>query len=289
MIETIVEKEMANLAINILRAFDTTAPKDKQLTLEEKEQLKRVILKTKDVDMSCSALLNVPRIFTKDELPILRKLAYTTKNAHWAYNIYRNDWLALSREKGNRAVLTAVVVNTDDPSAACLFLREEEENRIPYKDDAKSLNFTDRELERFKQVIISSHDPQWSLYLLNRSMLLKESTIKLTPEEHTVLTRSIIESQNPAYAYAAFRYGDGLTKGERMVLKGIFMRTKDPGEACRSLCDTDFISQLDAKERAYLRQLAVQVENRFDADQALKYIYDLTLEERTALEKIAHK
>jgi len=112
------------------------------------------------------------------------------------------------------------------------------------------------------------------------------SIIELTLSERTNLKRSIIESRDPFWAYYTFIGVSDLSEGERMVLKGIIVQTKDVNLACYALCNTDFIPHLNVTERAYLKKLAVQVKNKYNAEKALTYIYDLTPEEKGELKKV---
>ncbi len=298
LVDTIADEKnarWANTALQILAK--PIFNESKALTPEEKGRLKQIILKTQDADAACLALLNSRNLFTKDELFRLRIIAYTTQNEYWAYLIYRNDCIALAQEPAARANLRKVVMNTKNPQRAFEFLRVQDEMRETYDDYAQSLEYTDDELMRFKEIIISSGDPQWSFRLLRTtepkdpddSTREDESVIELTPKERVALKRSIIESQSPEWSYDTLRSISDLTEGERMVLKGIFIRQiKNPSIACHVLCNTDFIHNLNEKERAILRELAVQVKDKFNAGEALKYIYDLTPDERIALEKIMH-
>jgi len=285
----------------MLMALENLSRWDMPLTPEEISKLKAMILEANDVEIACSALLNFPKIFTKDELAAVRKLAYTTKDPYWAYHIYRNDCFALNKEKEARNNLRSVVVWTQDPGRAFGFLQAQDDNADPYNDDLKSLEFSDEDLKRFKQVIISSRKPEWSYRLLMTKQFKEwadeeedsymyddpHAIIELTPNERVTLKRSIIDSQDPAWAYETLAHVDDLTQGEHMVFKGILMRTKDPVIACAALCNTDFFPHLNQNERDYLRKLAAQIQSSYSARDALKYIYDLTPEERANLEKIA--
>ena len=111
------------------------------------------------------------------------------------------------------------------------------------------------------------------------------SVIELTPNERVTLKRSIINSQDPVWAYKTLARVDDLTQGEYMVFKGILMHTKDPIIACAALCNTDFFPNLNESEREYLRKLAVRVKDKYNASRALKYVYDLTSNERAMLKK----
>jgi hypothetical protein len=65
------------------------------------------------------------------------------------------------------------------------------------------------------------------------------------------------------------------------------MRTTDSDLACEILCNTDFIPNLNDRERAILRELAIKTKDKYNAEKALNYIYDLTQEERYNLNKLA--
>jgi hypothetical protein len=301
LVDTVVSKNNRQWALTMLMALENLSRWDMPLTPEEISKLKAMILEANDVEIACSALLNFPKIFTKDELAAVRKLAYTTKDPYWAYHIYRNDCFALNKEKEARNNLRSVVVWTQDPGRAFGFLQAQDDNADPYNDDLKSLEFSDEDLKRFKQVIISSRKPEWSYRLLMTKQFKEwadeeedsymyddpHAIIELTPNERVTLKRSIIDSQDPAWAYETLAHVDDLTQGEHMVFKGILMRTKDPVIACAALCNTDFFPHLNQNERDYLRKLAAQIQSSYSARDALKYIYDLTPEERANLEKIA--
>ena len=303
LVDTIVSKNNRQWALTMLLALENLSRWDMPLTSEEISKLKAIILETNDVEMACSALLNFPKIFTKDELAAIRKLAYTTKDSYWAYHIYRNDCFALSKEKDARNNLRRVVIWTDNPERAFGFLQAKDDNSDRYDDDLKSLEFSDEDLKRFKQVIISSRKPEWSYRLLMTKQFKEwadededsymyddpHAAIELTPNERVTLKRSIIDSQDSAWAYETLAHVTDITEGEHMVLKGILMRTQDPVIACAALCNTDFFPKLNEAERVHLRKLAAQIKSDYSAREALKYIYDLTPEERAMLEKIANK
>ncbi len=301
LIDTIVNKNNRKWALTMLLALENLSRWDMPLTPEEISKLKVIILEANDVEVACSALLNFPNIFTKDELNGVRKLAYTTKDPYWAYHIYRNDCFALSKDKEARSNLRRIIIWTNDPERAFGFLQAQDDNADSYSDDLKSLEFSDEVLKRFKQVIITSRKPEWSYRLLMTKQFKEwadededsymyddpHAVIELTPNERITLKRSIIDSQDPAWAYEALIHVDDITQGEYMVLKGILMRTQNSVIACAALCNTDFFPKLNENERDYLRKLAAQVDSSYSARDALKYIYDLTPEERTKLEKIA--
>ena len=282
-------------------------PKGDEITIQERDQLKRVVLGTKDIDTACSALLNL-HMFNDTERKVLLKIAIKTKDAYWAYHIYRNEWAILSNEKEYRDALRKLVVETQDPKRAFEFLKAKDDNCESYDDDAKSLEFSDREIERFKQVIISSHDPESAYNLLimkemrdieaeNRAgddyyssgdePLELPSVIDLTAKERTALKHIIIESKDCAWALNALDRINDFTKDEYNALKTIFMKADDPSFACYAICDDKFIRNFNSEERTYLKHLAIQVKDKYNAKKILDRVPDLTSEERAKLEKVA--
>jgi len=309
LINTLINKKDAKLSADIiyhLQPANSSVEERQKFTAKEIEQLKNIILETNDADIACSVILNLPQNFTEQEKNKLRTLAVKTKNEYYAYNLYKKDCHFLNKNKEARLALRKVVMWTQNPERAFEFLERQEENLIPYEEDLKSLEYSNEELERFKQVIISSRDPKWSCKLLTMKETQKwreenaseydnfdgygyedpNAVVNLTPNERTALKRNIIESHNPWYAYDAFRTISDLSEGERMILKGIIMQTEDINLACYLLCDTNFIPNISPDERSYLKKLAVQIKDKYNAKEALTYIYDLSPDERKKLESI---
>lgn len=282
--------------------------KEHFLNPQEKETLKQSILKTFDVGIACSALLNLRELFTSGEQTSLLKSAVATNDAYMAYHLHRNYCHELARNPDIRENFRRTVIWTQDPMAAFFLLQRQEDNLESYEDDLKSLEFTNDDLKRFKQVIISSRNPEWAYNLLTTQKSKEHAeeisdddmwgfddldpyavqiAIELTENERTILKRTIIESRDLNCLQKTFSNVDGLTDGERMVLKGIMAQTQNPDFACYFLCDTKLISYFNEKERANLKQFAVQTKSKYCAAEALKYIFDLAPDERSSLEKIA--
>jgi hypothetical protein len=236
-----IEKEDIALGENILCHFDSS--QKYKLTSQEREQLKRVLLKTKDADMACSALLNLAQIFSDEERQQLLKLASRTKNAYLAYHIYQNECQDLFNDEASRDALRKTVVETQDPERAFQFLQAKDDNCDRYEDDLKSLDFSNEELEGFKQVIILSRDPKvvYKFLIMKelREQVIKEreedeyytysedesllppAVIELTRNERTALKRIVIESRDADIAEAVLSNVGDLTDDERAALKSI--------------------------------------------------------------------
>jgi len=340
LVKEVVEKDDAKMAINILMRFQLEStpqqkeefgqfvlrtkgtdtdisslvnhipkngePKGDEITIQERDKLKQVVLGTKDIDTACSALLNL-HIFNDAELKTLLKIAVKTKDAYWAYHIYRNECTALANEREYRDALRKLVVETQDPKRAFEFLKAKDDNCDSYDNDLKSLEFSDREIERFKQVIISSHDTEVAFNLLRMKELREietenresddylyddneplelPSVINLTDKERTALKHIIIESKDCGRALDTLQHIDDLTKDEYNTLKIIFIKTDNPSFACYAICDDKLMRNFNSEERAHLKHLAVQVKDGYNAKQILEHIPDLTSEERAKLEKV---
>ncbi|NVN97370.1 hypothetical protein HXX01_04035 [Candidatus Nomurabacteria bacterium] len=301
-LKIVIETQNEKLAIDILHTFaDYDSEQESKLTPQQKEQLKNLILKTQNADSACIALsLDYDEhIFTKEEKLALLKIAVTTQNPYMAYFINYHYPFELKKNKEARSSLRKVIVWVQDPAQAFYFLQRQDDNLDSYDDDLKSLSFTNEDIQRFKNVIISSGSPEWSCRLLitkktaeradNRESFGYDephSIVELTPNERTTLIRSIIESRDSFWAYGTLRDVDDLSEGERMVLKGIMVQTEDINLACNILCNTDLISFLNETDRAHLKKLAVQVKDKYNANKILTYVYDLTPEEKEKLEKI---
>jgi hypothetical protein len=298
LIKIIAEKRDANLAQRMLFAFGREDASEDKITAVEVRQLTEIIIESKDSDIACSALIDLSGIFTEREKDALRDFAVMTKDARFAYWYYREDCFYLSKHAAARAALRRTVINTDDPEAAVLFLKEALDNLAAEAHlDLKSLAFTPSDFQRFKNIIISNKNPKWAYDLLWAGEKKPvpdeydefsdpfEIPVELTTNERSVLKRKIIESRDPDYSYTALRSLSNLSKEERMAFKGNMMFTKKPYLACYILCDADIASTLNEQERAYLRPLAAEVKDSYDAGNALEKIFDLTPEERVMLER----
>lgn len=273
-------------------------PSSKSFTDNDKQELKNIILNTTNPDIAGEALLNIRNAFTEEEQNQLRHKAVLTQNAFAAYSLYKHEWKFLDQHKDIKSSLRKIIVGTEDPKCAFYFLQNQEEDLLSPKESINSLQYTPQDLEYFKNVIIEGKDPESSYKLLTTKHAKEWAdahdtyyyephvVIDLSPSEQSLLKKSIIESRNPYWAYDTFCNTENLSTGERLVLKGIFMQTKEASLACSALCNTDFISHLTSKERADLIQLAMQVKSKYDAQQLLTYVYDLTSEQRDYLEHL---
>lgn len=301
-VATIVDETNVEWALNLLCRY--IPENDKPLTAEEKTGLKKLILENSSAEVATLALVNTPISFSEEELDTLRKIAYTTTNEYSAHALYVNECFDLQNKKETRDTLREIIVGTNDPYFAFKMLETKDDNIALYEDDLKSLYFSAYEIDKFKRVILDGESPECAYRLLRTketAEMIKEerqssdyyspyqthSVVELTESERTKLKRIVIEGQDSEWAFMTFNYVKGVTEGEKLVLKGIIMRINDPDLACMHLCNTDFISYLDKAEREYFRKLAVQTKNWWSAEEALKYIFDLTSEERSILEKIA--
>lgn len=276
LVRVAIKKQDPQLALNIFKLDEAQKYK---LSQQEKTELKWIILKTKNADIFCFALLNLRNndlrsIFTDPERKTLRDIASKTPNAWWAYNIYRNECHNLVNEKENREALRKTVIGTNDPRYAFEFLIAQEENLESYDEDLKSLEFSREELERFKQVILSSQDADIAYKLLFSKEFSKEQTekaerdpemfdysfpsvIELTPDEQNILKRIILESKNP---YCAYYILSGLrgntaaifTDKERALLREILVQTTNPTVARGVLSNPTLSQGLSQEERAHL-------------------------------------
>jgi hypothetical protein len=250
-------------------------------------------------NLSCEVIINLPQLFAEKEKDVLRASAITTTSAIHAFKLYKEEYKYLEKNKAAKTALRNVVVNTNDPETAIVFLKEASDNLAAEKDlSANSLAFTPRDIDHFKQVVFSSKDLRWVLKLLQAADRKPESEdydefddysdpVELTRDERNVLKRLIIEGQNPDYAYTTLRSITNLSESERMVLKEIMMQTKEPDMACQILCYNEGVPSLNRDEHTYLRQLAAQVNDPYSARSALEKIFDLTPDERTALEAVS--
>lgn len=298
LIEMIAEKRNAELAGRILNAFDGNTLTDTKIFPEQTDQLKRIILESKDPDISCLAIIDLSRIFTEKEKDVLRTAAVMTTNARFAFYLYKEDWKYLGKHRDVKNALRNVIVNTNDPETAITFLKESLDNLAAEANlSANSLAFTPREIGRFKQVVFSTKDSLWALKLLQAAETKPETDeydefddysapVELTRDERNTLKHLIIESRDPDYAYTTLRSITNLLESERMALKEIMIQAKDPYLACQILCYSEGIPSLNRDEHTHLRQLAAQVKDPFSARSALERIFDLTPEERDALEKV---
>jgi hypothetical protein len=222
-----------------------------------------------------------------------------TTNARFAFYLYKEDWKYLGKHRDIKTALRNVIVNTNDPETAITFLKESLDNLAAEADlSANSLAFTPREIDRFKQVVFSTKDSLWALKLLQAAETKPETDeydefddysapVELARDERNILKRLLIEGQSSDYAYTALRSITNMSESERTALKDIMMRTNDPSMACQILCYSDGVPNLSRDEHTYLRKLAAQVKDPFSARTALERIFDLTPEERDALEKVA--
>ncbi len=263
-----IKQQDPRLAISILNYLNSV--KEHKLTSQEKMELKWTILKSKDTEIACSALLNLGNVFTDPERKTLRDIASKTTNAYWAYGIYREECLELVHEPENRKALRKTVVETNDPKYAFEFLSAQDENLESYDKDLKSLEFSKEELEHFKQIILSSRDVDIAYKLLFSKEQVEKakkdpdmfdytfpSVIDLTPNEQEILKKIILESKN---AYSAYDILGGLrgnpavifTDIERALLREILVQTTNPTVA-RGVLSNPILSQsLSQEERAHL-------------------------------------
>lgn len=279
---------------------------EKQLTTEEKQKLKDILLKTIDTDIACSVILNMRINFTEDERNVLRKMACKTTNSFYACHLFKDEAFYLDKNKETRLNLRKLIIETQDPDCALMILKDEQ-NLLSREDYLGSLEFTPYEIKKLKQVIIESKNIKSIFGLLHSNEKKPErdtfyddyspyspfdnedTLIELTSTERQKLIQTIMESKDSIYAYETFTKIKGLSDGERLVLKGTILQTKDLDFACRILWDTNFFPSLNSEERLYLKNLAVNVKEPYYAEQALIYIYDLTQKEREQLEKVASK
>jgi tetratricopeptide (TPR) repeat protein len=278
------------------------------LTPKESDPLIRLILSSEDVDVACSVLLrfSISKLFTKDEISTLQNIAFTTHNEWLAYHIYRTCCFALNKNQKAREALREIIVNTRNPETALAFLLAKDDNSESYKDDLKSLDFSQKEIERFKRLIIDSHNAEYAWRLLASEKLneyamekWKEdsggymsydeipSIVELTQGERAALKNNIINSKDANVAMVALRDIGDFTVAEKTALKDAMVQTNEPYLACAFICDPDIVQSFDKEEYARLRRIALGGTKSWNARTLLEKIHDLTAAERVALEKIA--
>jgi hypothetical protein len=218
------------------------------------KRLKDIAVKTQDAREAYYLLQNLPGILSKNEIFNLEKTVYYMADSSFALEQIQ-------------AVVNAPI--------------DEEMDEI--------------KLSRYVEIIIKGNDPRCAygvLYAAKEWRNIRENTggkinlPSLHPDNEQKLKRIVIESGSPVWSFYSLSTLDTFSQGERMVLKGNALKVDDPDIACQMLCETDFIPYLNDQERDRVRKLAAKTLDCYLASEALKYIYDLTPEEKANLEKV---